>query len=131
MNKGDQLLEPFDGAVFYENKDLYACVASYPIAPGHCIVAWKKPVKDIHLLTRKEYELIMDTVDKVRDALLAYYHTDKVYLLYLDEVDHVHWQLIPRLGKDTGFTLLEHHPKKCRDSELATHLGKVMKEIRL
>ena len=90
----------------YEDRDTFACVASAPFAKGHVIVAWKKDVADLHELHCKEFDRLMAVVDAIRDAILLAYGTDKVYLFYMDELRHVHWHLIPRLGKMTGFKLV-------------------------
>ena len=130
MEKED-LPIPFTGAIFFENEVLYACVANYPIAKGHCVVVWKDDLADLHLLTEADYVLLMEAVEQVRCALLDHYQADKVYLLYMDEIKHVHWHLIPRTGKDMGFTLLEHNPKLFQDKLLAEALKKKMKGARV
>lgn len=114
-----KLPTPVKGAIFYEDNDLYACLANNPIVNGHCIIVWKKNIEDIHLLDKNDYEKLMNIVDKVRDALLKTMKTDKIYLIYMDEIKHVHWHLIPRTGGDSGFTLLEHEPQQLTDTDLA------------
>lgn len=107
----DILTAPNPEAIFYEDEKIYTCLASYPIAKGHSIVVWKKPVTDLHLLSKEEYEYLMDKVDRVRNVLIKVLKVDKVYLMYMDEVKHVHWHLIPRYNL-MGFNLLKHKPKK-------------------
>ena len=119
------LPKPFNGAVFYEDSLVYAALANYPITPGHAVVVWKKRVKDVHLLSRSEYEHLMDVVDRVRSAMLKVLRLKKIYLLYLDEVLHVHWHLIPRYHKQ-GFTVLEEKPGKLTDFSLVLKLKQEM-----
>ncbi len=126
INEQDNLLEPIRGSIFYEDKDTYACLASFPIVPGHCVVVWKNDISDLHLLSKTNYEKLMETVEKVRNALLETMNTDKVYLIYMDEIKHVHWHLIPRTQSETGFTLLEHKPKKLNDISFAKILKKAL-----
>lgn len=106
-----KLIKPDNQAIIYEDEKVYICLASYPITKGHTIVAWKKPVTDLHLLTRKEYEYLMDKVDQARDVLIKALKVEKVYLIYMDEIRHVHWHLIPRYNQK-GFNVLKHKPSK-------------------
>lgn len=109
----DKLLEPKKEAIFYEDNSLYAYLASFPISKGHSIVVWKKPVTDLHLLSKEDYEYLMDKVDLVRNTLIKALKVDKVYLMYMDEIKHVHWHLIPRYNL-MGFNLLKHNPGKLK-----------------
>ena len=93
------LPKPKKGAIFYEDSRVYAALANSPIAKGHVVIVWKKKVADLHLLKRKDFEHLMDMVEKVRNALLRVLKIRKVYLLYMDEIKHVHWHLIPRYNK--------------------------------
>ena len=122
--QSDNLPKPIKGTVFYEDKYTYACLASYPIVHGHCVVVWKDDISDLHLLSKVNYKNLMETVEKVRNALLKTMNTDKVYLLYMDEIQHVHWHLIPRTNSETGFTLLEHKPNKLINISFAKKLKK-------
>jgi hypothetical protein len=60
----------------------------------------------------------MDVVDDVRDVLLDVLDLEKVYLIYMDETEHVHWHLVPRYD-EKGFNVLEHEPDELEDFELA------------
>jgi len=104
--------------MFYEDKKLYICLANYPISRGHTIIVWKKAITDLHLLSEKDYDYLMDKVDQARNALLKTSNINKVYLVYMDEVKHVHWHLIPRYNEQ-GFDVLTHKPKKLKDFSLA------------
>lgn len=115
------LPEPFEEAVLYEDQLLYSCLANYPKVEGHTVVVWKKKVEDIHLLSRENYLHLMDKVEMVRDALLKALDTEKVYLLYMDEAEHVHWHLIPRYT-EKGMNVLEHEAGKLEDFSLAEDL---------
>lgn len=110
--------EPAPGSIIFRDDKITACLASFPLSKGHTIVAWNAPVRDLHLLSRREYERLMRAVEDVRDALMAALKVKKVYLLYMDEAEHVHWHLIPRYGAK-GFTLLAHEPKALKDVSLA------------
>ncbi len=115
------LPSPKDGAIFYEDKKLYVTLANYPITKGHTIVVWKKKVKDLHLLKKEDYRYLMKIVDKTRDKLLKVLKVKKVYLIYMDEANHVHWHLIPRYNKK-GFNILEEKLKKLKNIKLAKKL---------
>lgn len=110
-------------AIIYQDKLLYVCLASFPITKGHCIVVWKKPAKDISLLSCDEYEYLMDAVDITRDALLKTLGIKKIYLLYIDEVQQVHWHLVPRYN-EKGLDVLSHKPKRLKDFSLAESIKK-------
>jgi len=122
-----RLPKPFDGAMIYEDLKLYACLANCPIAKGHSVVVWKKSVSDLHLLSRADYEYLMDKVDEVRNALMKSLKVKKVYLIYMDEVDQVHWHLVPRYN-EKGFDVLLHKPTKLKDFSLTE---KIKKKLRL
>ena len=104
-----KLPNPPSQAIIYKDKKVYAALASYPIVDGHIIVVWKKSVRDISLLSCKEYDYLMNVVDLVRDTMLKELKIKKVYLMYMDEIKHVHWHLIPRYNIK-GFALLRHKP---------------------
>ena len=82
--------------MIYEDELLYACLATYPIARGHVVVVWKKDVTDLRRLSERDYDYLMDTVNALRSAMLKALGIRKVYLVYMDEANHVHWQLVPR-----------------------------------
>lgn len=120
------LLNPPENSVFYETDLVYAALAQHPISRGHTIVAWKKPISDLGAMDAKDYAYLMLTVDKVRNALLKVLGVQKVYLMYMDEVKHVHWHLIPRYHL-MGFALLRARPKKQLTFPLAARLRKSLK----
>lgn len=113
-------------SIVYEDKYLYVCLALFPVTPGHTIVVWKKEVPDLRDLTCKQYEHLMHVVDVTRDALLKMLKVKKVYLIYMDEAKHVHWQLVPRYNKE-GFDVFAHVPKKTKDFSYAPKLRENIK----
>lgn len=117
------LPEQKKGAVFFEDNNLYATLANYPITRGHVVIVWKKKVKDLHLLKKKNYSHLMDVVDAVRNSMLKVLKIKKVYLLYMDEAKHVHWHLIPRYN-EKGINVLEEKPKKLVNMDLAQKFRK-------
>jgi diadenosine tetraphosphate (Ap4A) HIT family hydrolase len=112
------LPEPRDEEIMYEDDKLYCCLARYPKTEGHTVVVWKDDVEDLHLLSKEDYEYLMDTIDEVRNALLETLGIEKVYLIYMDETKHVHWHLVPRFN-EKGYDILEHDPKELTDFKLA------------
>ncbi|MBI2102866.1 HIT domain-containing protein [Candidatus Woesearchaeota archaeon] len=79
----ERLPIPQKEAMIYEDTKLYACLANYPIVKGHTIIVWKKTVQDLHLLSKNDYEYLMDKVNEVRNALIKTFKIEKVYLTYL------------------------------------------------
>ncbi len=118
-----KLPKPYKDAMIYEDRKLYACLANYPIVKGHTVVVWKKSVSDLHLLSKKDYEYMMEKVDEVRNALLKTLKVKKVYLIYMDEANQVHWHLIPRYN-EKGYDVLRHKPIKLKDVSLAGDIKK-------
>lgn len=110
--------KPKKESMIYEDKKLYACLATHPIVKGHTVVVWKKPVKDLHLLSKRNYSYLMTKVDEVRNALLKTLKLKKVYLVYMDEANHVHWHLLPRYN-EKGYDVFKHKPSKIKDFSLA------------
>lgn len=115
MNK---LPTPPAEAIIFEDDKLYVCLASFPIAKGHVVVVWKEELADLHLLSQEDYRHLMDIVEMARTAMLKTLNLEKVYLIYMDEVQHVHWHLVPRYDEQ-GFNMLVHSPGKLHDYGLA------------
>ena len=115
--------QPTAGAKFFENKKLYATLAEYPITKGHVVVVWKKHVKDLGRLNEKDYDCLMETVNKIRNAMMKVLGVDKIYLIYMDETEHVHWHLVPRYNQK-GFNMLAHKPGRLKNVGLARKLEK-------
>jgi diadenosine tetraphosphate (Ap4A) HIT family hydrolase len=59
----------------------------------------------------------MNRVDEIRNALLKTLKVKKVYLIYMDEANQVHWHLIPRYN-EKGFDVFQHKPGKLTDYSL-------------
>jgi len=108
-------------AVIYEDEKLYICLASFPITKGHTVIVWKDKVSDLHLLSREDYEYLMDMVDITRNMLLEKLKIEKVYLMYMDEAKQVHWHLIPRY-EESGFNMLQHSPVETKDFSIVQDL---------
>ncbi|MCL5004413.1 MAG: HIT family protein [Patescibacteria group bacterium] len=119
------LPKPYKNAIIYEDKKLYACLANEPIVDGHTVVVWKDKVADLHLLTRKNYEYLMERVNEIRNAMLKALRVEKVYLLYMDETKQVHWHLVPRYSK-RGFVNLLQRPEKIKDFSLDNKIRKYL-----
>lgn len=118
------LIHPSPKSIIYEDPWLYVCLARYPITKGHTIVVWKKRVFDLHDLSDSEYDYLMEIVDIIRDVLLKVYAVEKVYLIYMDEIQQVHWHLIPRYN-EKGFNMLFHKPRQTKDFSRVRDLKKV------
>lgn len=118
--------KPLKEAIIYEDKKLYVCLANYPLTKGHTVVVWKNDVEDLHLLCKKDYEYLMDKVDEIRNSLLKTLKLKKVYLMYMDEANQVHWHLIPRYN-EKGYNLLKHKPSKIKDFSLAKKIKNNLK----
>lgn len=114
------------GSIIYQDEKLYACLASHPMTKGHVVVAWKKKIIDLHLMTDRDYDYLMDTVYALRNAMLKTLNIKKVYLIYMDEVKHVHWHLVPRYN-EKGYDVFSHNPKILKDVSLAKKIKKNLK----
>ncbi len=119
----DNLPKPFKNAIIFEDNKLYACLANKPMVPGHVVVVWKKLVNDINLLNRKDYNRLMMAVNDIRRAMIKTLKVRKVYLLYMDEVNHVHWHLVPRYNK-LGIDNFLNKPGKIKDFTLDDKIRK-------
>ena len=84
---------------------------------GHTVVVWKKSVSDLHLLSKKDYEYLMDRVNEVRNAMMKALKVEKVYLVYMDEAKQVHWHLVPRYDVK-GYKNFMHKPGNITDFSL-------------
>jgi len=110
-------------AIIYQDEQLYVCLASRPMTKGHIVIVWKKEVNDIKDLSDRSYHYLMDTVSAVRNSLLKTLDIKKVYLIYMDEIKHVHWHLIPRYRKK-GFELLQNKPRELKNFSLVNKIKK-------
>jgi len=115
--------KPLPGALIYEDEKLYACLANYPITKGHVVIVWKEDVSDLRLLPERDYDYLMDTVNSVRNAMIKTMDIKKVYLIYMDEIKHVHWHLVPRYN-EKGFDVFTHEPEELKDTSLAPKIKK-------
>jgi diadenosine tetraphosphate (Ap4A) HIT family hydrolase len=113
----NKLPKPFKNAIIFKNDKLYACLANNPIVPGHVVVVWNKEVEDLNSLKRKDYNYLMSMVNDVRRAMIKTLKVKKVYLVYMDEANHVHWHLVPRYNK-FGLDNLSGKPGKIKDFKL-------------
>lgn len=118
MRMHSKLPKPLPKGIIYEDQNLYACLATHPITSGHVVIVWKKNVPDLRRLAERDYDYLMDTVNAVRSAMLKALKIKKVYLIYMDEVQHVHWHLVPRYN-EKGFDVFLHKPAKVTDFSLA------------
>ena len=119
----NNLPKPFKNAIIFQDNKLYACLANEPIVAGHVVVVWNKPVSDINLLNRKDYTHLMNVVNDIRRAMIKTLKVKKVYLLYMDEANHVHWHLVPRYTK-LGIDNLLGKPSKIKDFTLDDKIRK-------
>jgi diadenosine tetraphosphate (Ap4A) HIT family hydrolase len=117
------LPKPQAGAIFYEDEQLYATLAEFPITRGHVVIVWKESVRDLGRLNEEDYDHLMEEVDKVRNVMMKVLGVEKVYLIYMDEAEHVHWQLVPRYN-EKGFDVFHHEPGKLADVGLAREFEK-------
>ena len=113
-----KLPKPLKKAIIYEDQFLYVCLATYPITRGHVVIVWKENIPDLRRLVERDYDFLMDTVNAVRNAMLKALKIKKVYLIYMDEAQHVHWHLIPRYN-EKGYDIFLHKPTKIKDFSLA------------
>lgn len=118
-----KFIKPSPKSIIYEDCNLYVCLAKYPIAKGHTIAAWKKESPDLSLMPDRDYDYLMDTVFAARNSLLKTLKIEKVYLLYMDEANHVHWHLIPRYS-ERGFDAFRNKPEVLDDFSLVKKLRK-------
>ncbi len=124
-----KLPTPPRGAIVYEDAKLYVCLASFPVAVGHTVIVWKAPVSDLHLLKRKDYEYLMDKMDETRTAMMKALKVKKVYLVYMDEANQVHWHLVPRYN-EMGYDVLTHKAGKITDFSLAAKIHQKMHRLK-
>jgi diadenosine tetraphosphate (Ap4A) HIT family hydrolase len=125
----EDLLIPPKEAIYYEDENVYVCLASFPITKGHSVVVWKERKEDLQMLKRDEYEYLMGIVEMARKALRELYGLEKVYLVYLDEIKHVHWHLVPRYDEE-GFNVLTHRPQESNDFSDAEKLKSLFSQER-
>lgn len=128
LSQSDLIVAPPPLSVFYETELVYVALASYPISKGHTVVVWKKKVADLGQMSPEDYTYLMLTVDKIRTVLMHVFKVKKVYLMYMDEVKHVHWHLIPRYSI-FGLTILKAQQKQLKSFSLVPQLQKALSDL--
>lgn len=118
-----KLPKPSKKSIIYDDENLYVCLAKFPITKGHTIVVCKKEFSDLKLLPDRDYDYLMDTVFATRNALIKTLGVKKVYLVYMDEANQVHWHLIPRY-KEKGFDVFRNNPEALKHFLLAEKIKK-------
>ncbi len=124
---------PKEGSVFYEDEEVYACLAFHPVVEGHTIVAVKRnDIDDFGQLPPKErLHLLRVVFEVIRPALLECYETDKVYVAYLDEAKHPHFHLFPRKeGGEMGFELMNKPHGELTDLSTVPSLRSFLADVR-
>ena len=119
----DKFPKPLPKSIIYKDENLYVCLAKNPLVKGHVVIVLKKEFPDLSILPDRDYDYLMDTVFAVRNALLKTLKIKKVYLIYMDESNHVHWHLVPRYT-EKGFDLFQHKPEVLKDFSLAKKIKK-------
>lgn len=114
-------------SIYFENDKLYVALAMHPLANGHSVVVWRDKISDLSELSKDDYEYLMDFVDVARNTLIDFYGVEKVYLLYMDEVEHVHWHLVPRFNEE-GINALNHAPGEMKEFKDTKDLEKLFKQ---
>lgn len=109
---------PDKKSIIFEDENIYVCLAKYPITQGHTIVVSKKEFSDLNKMPDIYYDYLMDAVFAAREAVIKTLGVEKVYLLYMDETNEVHWHLIPRYDKK-GFDVFRQKPVELKDFSLA------------
>lgn len=71
------------------------------------------------------YDFLMDMVFAVRNSLMKTLKVKKVYLVYMDETNFVHWHLIPRY-KEKGFDVFQQKTEFLKNFSLA---GKIKENL--
>lgn len=110
----DLIKETPNQSIVFEDSRVVVALAYEPITKGHCVVIWKNREEDIDKLKTEDYEYLMDVVSVTRDTLKTFYKINKVYLIYFDETNWVHWHLIPAYKKK-GFETFRVKPTKTLD----------------
>ena len=116
--------KPNKKSIIFQDENIYACLAKYPMTNGHSVVVFEKEeFTDLSKMPDIYYDYLMDAVFAVRNALMKTLNVKKVYLVYMDEAKHVHWHLIPRY-KEKGFDVFQKKPELLKDFSLAEKIKK-------
>lgn len=118
-----KLPKPDKKSIIFEDDNVYACLAKYPITKGHTVVVSKKEFDDLSKMPDIYYDFLMDMVFAVRNSLMKTLKVKKVYLVYMDETDFVHWHLIPRY-KEKGFNVFQQKTEFLKNFLLAEKIKK-------
>jgi histidine triad (HIT) family protein len=99
-----------------ENEHAFAFLTNIPIVPGHVLICPKRCIRTIDELSNKEWKSIWELVKVLKKALRKAFGCE-AFNYALNEgkvagqnVEHVHFHLLPRKEGDTGIT--EYDPRK-------------------
>lgn len=90
-------LEPF----IYEDKKVIALASKYSTNPGHMVVFLKKHTENMNGISINDYLHLQKVVKRYYKQLMKNYKPEKIYIMLLaEEVEHIHFHLIPRYKND-------------------------------
>ena len=98
--------------------------------PGWSVLVLRRHATELFDLERDERTQVMDEVSVVALALKQAFDAHKVnYALFGNLVPHMHWHLIPRLGRDPApreaVFAVSHEPVRLRIAERAERIARI------
>lgn len=101
----------------YEDKVVAVLLSKFQTSRGHLIVLPKKHFENINEMPEKDYLYLQKILKKYNRQLNKNFKPEKIYILLLaEEVEHVHFHLIPRYKGDTkGPALLTENIKEVKN----------------
>jgi diadenosine tetraphosphate (Ap4A) HIT family hydrolase len=96
--------------------------------PGWTLLVLKRHATELYELSREERAGLVEEVSQVARALATTFDAVKInYELLGNQVPHVHWHIIPRLGGDPAPRMptwvVEHAPRPLATAELSSRLA--------
>lgn len=111
-----------------------AYLADDQFFPGWCVLVLKRHATELWHLAPAERGALMDEVTRMAQALAAVFEAVKMnYELLGNQIGHIHWHLIPRLGDDPAPRMpawtVEHAPRRLPAAETAERIARIRAQL--
>lgn len=86
----------------YEDEKLVVLLSKFQTSRGHIIVTLKQHFESLDEISEHDYALLQSMVKRYHHQLMAAFQPEKIYIFLLaEEVEHIHFHLIPRYAGGT------------------------------
>ncbi|HKW95241.1 MAG TPA: HIT family protein [Methylomirabilota bacterium] len=123
---GDLLIADLDTSRVYLHEDQFF--------PGYVLLVLRRHATELYELAAAERRAHVDEVSRVAEALARVFRPVKMnYELLGNQVPHIHWHLVPRLGTDPDpqgpIWRVEHRPAPLAPAEARDRIEEIRRAL--